>query len=301
MGSSVGVRLAAARLTELLGQPPYRRRWQPHSSVRRGELSRAAVAAVLDAHLVETGEVGWDHQPRSLENRVGRALNGDRISDATLELFVAAFEMTREHADELRALVGGRPLRDQLVVASQLDGEEPLPPRTVRTLQVAEHHEIGPDRSPRRHVTRQLLEAVEPTDRHHYAFDTPHAAVTVLTGGTPLRAFRVTGTRLCAVEIALTEPLLPGQTTHLEYRTSFAYPAPPAPEFRRGVTASTRHVALTLRFDPSCLPREVSCARWLDVDSTEPVHEVPVRLVGGQASQEVVPDSDCVIGWRWTW
>jgi hypothetical protein len=301
MGSSVGVRLAAARLTELLGQPPYRRRWQPRSSVRRGELSRAAVAAVLDAHLVETGEVGWDHQPRSLENRVGRALNGDRLSDATLELFVAAFEMSREHADELRALVRGRPLRDQLVVATQLAGEEPLPPRTVRTLQVAEHHEIGPDRSPRQHVTRQLLEAVAPTDRHHYAFDTPHAAVSVLTGGTPLRAFRVTGTSLCAVEIALTEPLLPGQTTHLECRTVFAYPGPPAPEFRRGVTASVRHVALTLRFDPSCLPREVLCARWADVESTDPLEAVPVRLVGGQAALEVVPDSDCVIGWRWTW
>lgn len=301
MGSSVGVQLAAARLTELLTQPPYRRRWQPHSSVRRGELSRAAVAAVLDAHLVETGEVGWDHQPRSLENRVGRALNGDRLSDATLELFVAAFGMTREHADELRALVCGRPLRDQLVVATQLDGEEPLPRRTVRTLQVAEHHEIGPDRSPRQHVTRQLLEAVEPTERHHYAFDTPHAAVTVLTGGTPLRAFRVTGTPLCAVEIALTEPLLPGQTTHLEYRTAFAYPGPPAPEFRRGVTASVRHVALTLRFDPACLPRELFCARWADVDSTRPVDAVPVRLVGGQVVQEVVPDGECVIGWCWTW
>jgi hypothetical protein len=269
--------------------------------VRRGELSRAAVAAVLDAHLVETGEVGWDHQPRSLENRVGRALNGDRISDATLELFVAAFEMTREHADELRALVGGRPLRDQLVVADRLEGAEPLPPRTVRTLQVAEHHEIGPDRSPRQHVTRQLLEALEPTDRHHYAFDTPHAAVTVLTGGTPLRAFRVTGTPLCAVEIALAEPLLPGQTTHLEYRVAFASPAPPAPEFRKCVLASMRHVALTLRFDPSCLPREVCCARWADVDATDPLEAVPVELVGGQAAQDVVPDSACVIGWRWTW
>jgi hypothetical protein len=301
MAATIGVTLAAQRLTALLAEPRYRRRWQPHSSVRRGELSRAAVAAVLDAHLVDTGEVGWDHQPRSLENRVGRALNGDRLSDATLELFIAAFEMTPEHADELRALVRGHPLRDQLVVATQLDGEEPLPRRTMRTLQVAEHHEIGPDRSPRQHVTRQLLEAVEPTDRHHYAFDTPHAAVTVLTGGTPLRAFRVTGTQLCAVEIALTEPLLPGQTAHLEYRTAFAYPGPPAPEFRKRVSASMRHVALTLRFDPSCLPREVTCARWADVDSTDPTGGLPVQLVGGQTSQEVVPTDECVIGWHWTW
>ncbi len=300
MRVEVGVRPAAQRLAELLAQPRYRRRWQPYSTVRRGELSRAAVAAVLDAHLVEAGEVGWDHQPRSLENRVGRALNGDRLSDGTLELFIAAFEMTQEHADELRALLQGRPSREELVVADARD-EQPLPRRTVRTLQVAEHHAIGPNRSPRQHVTRRLLEAVEPTDRHHYAFDTPHATVAVLTGGTPVRAFRVAGTQLWAVEIALAEPLLPGQTAHLEYRTTFAYPGPPAPEFRRGVTARVRHVALTLRFDPACLPREVCCARWARVGDTEPTDATPVRLVGGQTSQEVVPDGDQVIGWRWRW
>src|SRR4051812_26113813 len=105
MGSTVGVALATRRLAGLLGQPPHRRRWQRYSNVQRGELSRAAIAAVLDAHLFETGSVDWDHRPRSLENRVGRALNGQRLSDRTLELFIAGFEMTAEHADELRALL----------------------------------------------------------------------------------------------------------------------------------------------------------------------------------------------------
>ncbi|MCW2618516.1 MAG: uncharacterized protein JWR28_1665, partial [Modestobacter sp.] len=54
---------AARRLAALLSEPRYRRSWQRYSSVRRGELSRAAVAAVLAAHLFETGQVGWDHQP----------------------------------------------------------------------------------------------------------------------------------------------------------------------------------------------------------------------------------------------
>jgi hypothetical protein len=269
--------------------------------VRRAELSRAAVAAVLGAHLFETGEVGWDHQPRSLENRVGRALNGDRLSDRTLELFIAAFDMPAEHADELRALLHGRSAGSQLVVATALRGERPMPRRTVRTLQVAEHHEIGPDRSPRLHITRQLLEAVEETDRHHYAFDTVHATVSVLTGGTPVGAFRVTGTELCVVEILLAERLLPGQTTHLECRTSFSYPEPPVAEFRRGVTASVRHVALTVRFDPACQPREVLRARWDTVEATEPVEAVPVELVGGETSLEVVPDGPAVLGWTWRW
>src|SRR3712207_5178569 len=108
MEPTVGLRLAAQRLTELLAEPRYRRRWQVHSSVRRGELSRAAVAAVLATHLFEAGEVDGDHRARSLENRVGRALNGQRLSDRTLELFIAAFDMTPEHADELRALRSGR-------------------------------------------------------------------------------------------------------------------------------------------------------------------------------------------------
>ena len=301
MEPTVGLRLTAQRLEALLAEPPYSRRWQRYSSVRRAELPRAAVAAVLAAHLYETGEVDWDHRPRSLENRVGRALNGGRLSDRTLELFIAAFGMTDEHADELRTLRRGLPTEGRLVVATALSGERPMPRRTARTLQVAEHHEIGADRSPRRHVTRQLLEAVEETDRYHYAFDTPHAAVSVLTGGMPVAAFRVVGTPLCVVEILLTEPLLPGQTTHLEYQTSFAYPEPPAPRFRRGVTAGVRHLALTVRFDRATQPREVWRARWDGIAATEPAEAVPVELVGGQTSLEAVPGGECVLGYTWRW
>jgi hypothetical protein len=302
MAEAVGVRWAAERLCGLLlAEPRYRRRWQRYSSVRRSELPRAAVAAVLAEHLVDAGEVGEEHRPRSLENRVGRALNGQRLSDRTLELFIAAFAMADEHADELRALHRGRPPGDRLVVAAALNGERPLPRRTARTLQVAEHHELGADRSPRRHVTRQLLEAVEETDRYHYAFDTAHAAVAVRAGGTPVDAWRVTGTPLCVVEVLLDEPLLPGQTCHLEFETTFGYPRPPAPEFRRGVTEGVRHLALTVRFHPAALPRAVFRARWAGVEATAPSEAVAVRVVGGQTSLEIVPDGECVLGYTWTW
>lgn len=301
MGSSVRVGPAAQRLTALLAEPRYRRLWQRHSCVRRGELSRAAVAAVLAAHLFDTGEVGWDHRARSLENRVGRALNGTRLSDRTLELFIAAFEMTDEHADELRALLSGRTSAGPLVVAAALSGERPMPRRTARTLQVAEHHEVGPGRSPTSHVTRQLLEAVEQTDRWYYAFDTPHAAVSVLTGGTPVGAFQVPGTPLHVVEVVLDEPLLPGQTAHLDYRTTFSYPEPPVPQFRRGVTCGVRHLAITVRFHPAATPQEVLRARWTDVADSCPAEAERVELVGGQTSMEVVPDTACVIGYTWDW
>ncbi len=297
----LGVRLAAQRLTELLGQPPYRRSWQVHSTVRRAELSRAAVAAVLAGHLHATGEVGDGHRARSLENRVGRALNGIRMSDRTLELFVAAFGLHVDHAEELRDLLRGRSAGSQLVVPASLDGEQEIPPRTCRSLQLAEEHTVGADRSPRQHVTRQLLEAVEVTDRYFYAFDTPHAAVTVVTGGAPVRAFRVAGTAIHVVEMELSRRLLPGQSTHLEYRTVFSYPQPPEPVFRRQVSESVRHVAVTVRFDPAAQPREVLRGRWDSVDASEPVDAWPVELVGGQSSMELVPDGRCIVGYSWVW
>ncbi|MEU2347714.1 hypothetical protein [Modestobacter sp. NPDC049651] len=301
MDAAVGVRLAAARLTTLLMEPRYRRHWQVHSAVRRAELSRAAVATVLARHLFETGEAGQEREPRSLENRVGRALNGVRLSDRTLELFIAAFGMTAADADELRALRTGRSTPGQLVVADALDGERPLPPRSCRTLQLAEEHVVGADRSPRRHRTRQLLVAVEPTERWHYAFDTPHAAVSVLAGGVPVGAFRLPGSPIHVVEVHLHQPLLPGQTTLLELETVFAYPEPPRPEFRRGVSASVRHLATTLRFDAAAQPRRIWWGCWTDVTATAPVQRTPVRLVGGETSHELVPDGECVVGWTWEW
>jgi hypothetical protein len=272
-----------------------------HSTVRRAELSRAAVAAVLAEHLYATGEVGDEHRARSLENRVGRALNGIRMSDRTLELFVAAFGLSPEHAEELRELRRGRSGSSQLVVVASLDGEQALPARTWRSLHLAEEHTVGADRCPRQHVTRQLLEAVTVTDRYHFAFDTPHAAVTVVAGGAPTRAFRVPGTPIHVVEIELGRSLLPGQTTHLEYRTVFSYPEPPQPEFRRAVSESVRHVAVTVRFDPAARPRTVLRGRWDSVAATEPAQACPVELVGGQTSMELVPDGRCVIGCTWTW
>jgi hypothetical protein len=301
MEPSVGLRLAAQRLTALLSEPRYRRHWQVHSNVRRAELSRAAVAAVLAEHLFETGEVGWDHRPRSLENRVGRALNGQRLSDRTLELFIAAFDMTPEHADELRALRSGRSTAGQLVVAGRSGPERPRGPRTWRTLQLAEEHHVGADRAPRLHVTRQLLEAVAPMDRFDYAFDTSYAAVAVTRGGTAVTAHRLPGSDLHVVEIVLPRGLLPGQTTHLEYQTTFAYPEPPAPEFRRGVSASVRHLAVTVLFDPAAEPRRLFRATWSSVEATEPSWEEEARLVGGEASFEVVPGGECVLGFRWEW
>jgi hypothetical protein len=62
-----------------------------------------------------------------------------------------------------------------------------------------------------------------------------------------------------------------------------------------------RHIALTVRFHPACRPAAVFRARWARIEDTEPTEAEAVELVGGQTSMELVPDGDCVVGWRWRW
>src|SRR3954447_2676043 len=142
---------------------------------------------------------------------------------------------------------------------------------------------------------------VERTDRYHYAFDTPHAAVTVRHGGVPVGAFRVPGSPIHVVEVALPRPLLPGQSTHLEYETAFCYPEPPAPECRRAVSASVRHLAMTVHFHPAALPRELLWGCWSSVDQGTPSAASPVELIDGQAAVAVVPEAEAILGFTWRW
>jgi hypothetical protein len=47
-------------------------------------------------------EEGQDINEASLKDRVSRALRGEVLSPETLQLFIAAFRMTDEHAATLR-------------------------------------------------------------------------------------------------------------------------------------------------------------------------------------------------------
>jgi hypothetical protein len=58
---------------------------------------------------------------------------------------------------------------------------------------------------------------------------------------------------------------------------------------------------MTVRFDEAVQPPEVARGRWTSVEATEPDETVPVRLVGGQASVELAPDGECVVGFTWRW
>lgn len=106
-GSAPGWPGTAAALREiLLTDPSCRRRWQRHAQRSGSQLpNQSGVAWVLALALWDRGDVAESRRtlPRSLKDRVSRALSGQLVSASTLALFVDAFEMSEEQERGLYA------------------------------------------------------------------------------------------------------------------------------------------------------------------------------------------------------
>lgn len=90
----------------LVGDVRCRRRWQRHAHRMDSQgLSQSAVAMVLALELWDSGDVPESHHqlPRSLKDRVSRALTGRLISGRTLVMFVRAFDLSDEQEGRLYA------------------------------------------------------------------------------------------------------------------------------------------------------------------------------------------------------
>lgn len=99
-------RTAAALRGVLTQDVRCRRRWQRHvHRYNRHGLNQAAVAMVIALELWDRGDIPESHRelPRSLKDRVSRALSGKLISGDTLRLFVAAFDLNEEQEAQLYA------------------------------------------------------------------------------------------------------------------------------------------------------------------------------------------------------
>ena len=80
------------------------RRWLRHTQRLGGrQPNQAGVAWVLALALWDRGEIPESRRtlPRSLKDRVSRALNGRLVSASTLALFVDAFELTEDQEHRL--------------------------------------------------------------------------------------------------------------------------------------------------------------------------------------------------------
>lgn len=295
-GTGPAMPTAARVLAQLLtSEERYRRQWRAHVQRRSPkELHQGAVAAVLAAHLWDTGAVAEDDHdlPRRMKDVVSRALAGRALSARTVGQLVEAFDLAPEHAAALwRAYE-----TDRSAAADRVRGAT-----AYRTLQLDDHHVLGPDGIPVRHTTLHTIEALEPMDRFSYRFDTSAASVTVARGGTPGPVYATEQDGLFGIDIAFPVTLEPGSTRVLEYTTHFDYAEAPPPEFRRAVRSTVGSVSIQVQFDPGRLPARVLWARWADLAGPpEPLREVP--LDDEQSVTEFERDvTSTIIGFAWQW
>jgi hypothetical protein len=266
---------ACAYLRMLLLRPgEYRNRWERRSDQpAAGTIRYDAVAQVLQPAADRLpGNAGVVEAAR-------RALEGVELTPPVADIFVDEFGLTARHAQRLRDLLRGSPTV-RVISGDTLPppGLEPAGPPGVETLSLHELHVLGPDGLPAEHETIQVIKAtVDGVESVPYRFDTDELMVEVIRGGRVSdRPYRVTET-IYGVDILLNRPLTAGETTLMQYRTTFYYKSPPPPEFRRGVLRSTRDPTIWVKFDPQRIPARVYRARWDRLDQARVVEQEPVE------------------------
>lgn len=282
--------------------PYYRRAWLPRERRDDGRpLSQAAVARVLLEYLINEEGLDRHTDVRKLRDKVSRAFSGRALTAATLATFIAAFDMSESHAEELSKLLAGD------LPVSQAHGlwvaapEYRILPREVETVSIDETHHIGSDRMPVLHETRQVVRAIVDGATHYtFRFDTDAALVTALEGCAASSLY-VVDAKSFGVDLQFDEALRVGETAAISYRTEFSYRDPTPPEFRRAMATSIKALTLRLIFDRRCLPKRVVWGQWDDPEGT-PVSEEVVQL-GPRHSvhRHLEGVTTAVVGFFWTW
>ncbi len=289
------------QLRELLLDPRYACLWQARIGRRQAHaLHQSGICQVIAEYLWANGLQPSDHEalPRKLKDRVYRALAGSSLSLATLRWFIEAFEMTPDDAATLLRLAGSADAGDTLIGGRAVVRAGVLPPRRHRTVSLRDCHRIGPDGLPESHRTVQVIRAEEELDRYPCVFDTDAACFRVVKGGRCGEPYAL-GDGLFAIDILLDEPLAPGETTAVEYETTFWYRTPPPPEFRRAAVDRLTDVDLRVQFHHLRLPRRVWCSEWPTLDAP-PARSESLRLDADKAVQRSFPTLErTVVGFRW--
>ena len=312
-----GRRAAAQYLRELLTQQgPYRRRWEQHVvRSRPGEITQLAVAEVLARHLWSHPRVAGDADalPRQLKDTVARALSGTLLSRPALALFIDAFAISGPDAGRLWRLWEGSGRISVLSgpravgARTEADLRSALGPRRHQTVSLHDHVYVGSDGRVARTRTLQVVEAItDGLDRIPYLYDTN--ALTLEAGqgcgDVPGELYQISQ-NLYAATIPLARELSAGETTSLEYVTTYRYPGnlddPREREFRRAVMRRLENVDMRVEFHPDRLPARVWWAVWDGMDGD--IIEREAVPLGGQheVHRYLRSVEKTVVGFRWSW
>ena len=312
-----GRRAAANYLRELLTQQgPYRRRWEQHVvRSRSSEITQLAVAEVLAQHLWSHPRVAGDEDvlPRQLKDTVARALSGTLLSRPTLALFIDAFRISDADARRLWRLWEGSGRISVLSgpramgVRIEKDLHLAFGPARHQTLSLHDHVYIGSDGRIARTRTLQVVEAVaDGLDRIPYLYDTNAVTLEVGQGcGDITGELYQVSDDVYATMIPLAKELSVGETSSIEYTTTYGYPGnlddPQEREFRRAVMRRLENIEIRVEFHPDMLPAHIWWAVWDGLDG-DLVEREPVSLGGQHEVHRYLRSVEkAVVGFRWSW
>jgi hypothetical protein len=313
---SAGRRAAADYLRQLLLKPgDYRRCWEQHVvRSRHDAINQLAVAEVLARHLSSApGGGAAEVMPHQLKDTVSRALSGRLLSKPALRLFIDAFGFTDDEADRLWRLWNGAATisvlsgRRAVPVEAEQGVRQALGPRRHQTLTLHDHVYVGADGRLARARTLQVIEATEPgTDRIPFLYDTSLLTIEVGQGCAGLSGeLRQIGDDLFFTEILLARTLGLGETSTIEYTTTYRYPGDPNDprerEFRRAVMAELENLDLRVEFHPDRLPAKLWWATWDGIDGNVLTEQEAVLDSQLSAQRYLRSLKRSVVGFHWDW
>ena len=309
---------AASYLRELLLRPGgYRGLWEQHVvRARRDDINQLAVAEVLARHLWmhPRRPADKDARPLRLKDTVSRMLSGRMLSRSTLTLVIDAFGIADDEAGRLWRLWGGTGAISVLSGPramgpdTEQDVRTELGPRRHQTLSLHDHVQVGRDGLLARTRTLQVVEAIgADLDRIPYLYDTSNLALEVGQGCREVsgQLYQV-GDGVFATEILLSKVLALGETTTLEYSTTYltsrADPQEPSErQYRRAVMGRLENFDMRVEFHPDALPATVWWASWDGLDGDIIQQEQLALDSQNSAHRYLRFISRTVAGFHWTW
>jgi hypothetical protein len=283
--------------------------------VRAGEVNQLAACEVLARHLWRHPRGPDDAQtrPHQLKDTVSRALTGRLLSRSTLSLFIDAFGISDLEAGRLWRLWEGSGLigvqSGARAVASHAERQvsAALGPRRHQTLSLHDHVQVGPDGRPARTRTLQVIEAIaDGVDRIPFLYDTNSLTLEVGQGckglsGSPQEI----GEHVFGTEILLARVLALGETTTLEYWTTYRYhgdpPGPHEREYRRAVMRRMENFDMRVEFDQARLPAAVWWASWDGIDGGIIEQETVTLDTQHSVHRYLRLVEKTVVGFHWSW